>query len=46
VRDGGDELVLEGVELGALAELETVLMLLFAGLGQLFGEIANHPVCA
>ena len=32
VRDGGDELVFEGVELGALGELEIVLVLLFAGL--------------
>ena len=32
VGDGGDELVLEGVELGALGELKGVLMLLFAGL--------------
>ena len=40
VRDGGDELVLEGVELGALGELKGVLMVLLAGLSKLFGELA------
>jgi hypothetical protein len=32
VRDGGDELVFESVELGAVRELKSVLMLLLAGL--------------
>ncbi len=40
VRDGGDELILEGVELGALRELNRVLMLLLARLGELFREFA------
>ncbi len=41
VRDGGDELVLEGVELRALGELHLVVMLLLAGLRQLRGELAG-----
>ena len=44
VRDGGDELVLEGVELGALRELKRVLVVLLAGLGQLLGEIARRAL--
>ena len=46
VGDGGDELVLEGVELGALGELERVLVVLFARLGELFGEFASGALRA
>lgn len=40
VRDGGDEFVLQRVQLGALTELDAVLMLLLSCLRELLGEIA------
>ena len=46
VRDGGDELVFERVELGALGELNLVLVLLFPGVGQLRGEFADGALRA
>jgi hypothetical protein len=41
VGDGGDELVLEGIEFGALAKLEGVLLVLLACEGQLLRQIAR-----
>ena len=41
VRDGGDELVFEGVELGAMRELERVLMVLLTCLGELLCQLAR-----
>jgi len=38
VRDGGDELVFKGIELGAFGELQVILLLAFAGLGELITE--------
>ncbi|MGH9595589.1 MAG: hypothetical protein ACRD3K_02210, partial [Edaphobacter sp.] len=38
--DGGDELVLEVVELGAVGELKSVLVVLFTRLGELIRELA------
>ena len=44
VRDGGDELVFERVEFGALRELEGVLVVLFACEGELCGEFARRSL--
>ncbi len=44
VRDGGDELVLEGVELRALGELHLVVMLLLARMRQLRCKLAGRPL--
>jgi len=41
VRDGGDELILEIVELGPFRKLKMVLVLLFSGLGKLGGQISS-----
>jgi hypothetical protein len=41
VGDGGDELILEVVELGAVAELDLVLMLFFACVRELNGELSD-----
>ena len=41
MRDGGDELILQRVQLGALRELKRVLMVLFACLGELLCEFAR-----
>jgi hypothetical protein len=46
VGDGGDEFILESVELGALRELDLVLILLFACVGELHGEFADGPLSA
>ncbi len=46
VGDGGDELILERVELGALGELNLVLILLFACVGELSGELADGTLRA
>ena len=37
--DGGDELVLQSVEFGAVGELKGVLKMLFPGLRELIGEV-------
>ena len=44
MRDGGDELVLKSVEFGALTKLQGVLVVLFAGLGELLGEFAGRAL--
>ncbi len=41
VGDGGDELVFEGVKLGAVIELQGVLVVLFASLSELLREFAD-----
>jgi hypothetical protein len=44
VRDGGDELILQGVEFGALRELKGVLVVLLACEGKLFREFARRSL--
>ena len=44
MRDGGDELILQRVELGALCELKRVLVVLFASERELFREFAGRAL--
>jgi len=44
VRNGGDELILQRVELGALRELKRVLVVLFASERELFREFARRAL--